>query len=379
MKPAPHWATSNDGPVVITGVKPEAEGSIEGQVAVLPSGLLAMKRLRDGNGASPSASVIQTVDFHPFKENWMLTGGLDKTLKIFEFHDKSSVLKQSVYFADLPISMAKFTADGSHVIVTGRRPYYYVYDIQAEKAVKITGLMMGFCRQSNRTISPAAPSKKEEKTFERFFVSPKNDYLAFTGSDGYVHLVRRTSQQWVTSLRMNDEVRWLDFSADGNTLFGIGHTHELYQWDLRNNFKCVARVKDFGALKGSCLKVSPCQTWLACGSATGVVSIYRVSDLVQSEDGSITPVKVIDNLTTYINALHFSHDGQLLSIQSRSMKNGLRFLHLPSFTVFSNGPMMSNLGYVNAVAISKKSKFVASGNDKGIVQLFKLEHYAKLQ
>ena len=379
--PTPKWAKETGAPIVITGANSISNGAEElGKMEpqVLPSSILAMKRLKDGNAASPSPSVIQTLDFHPYKENILLTGGLDKTLKIFEAYDKKNNLMKSIFLADLPISMAKFTADGKNVVITGRRPYYYSYDIEADKVLKISGLM-GLSRKSNRTVSASTGTEREEKSLERFFVSPKNDYIAFTGNQGYIHLVGRSSQQFITSLRMNDPVRWLDFLADGNSLFAIGESHEIYQWDLRKSFECVARVVDVGSMKGSTIAASPCGSLLACGSGTGIVSLYATSDMTSTSSfESIRALKTVDNLTTHINNLHFSHDSQLLAMTSRSVKNGLRFLHIPSMTVFSNGPMMSNLGYVNALALSRKSKFVATGNDKGVVQLFKLEHYAKL-
>lgn len=82
------------------------------------------------------------------------------------------------------------------------------------------------------------------------------------------------------------------------------------------------------------------------------------------------------NLTTYINQVQFNHDGQLLAIASRSKKNALRLINTRTLKVYSNWPAgKAPLSYVNALQWSPNSRYLAVGNDRGQVQLFKLNHY----
>ncbi len=61
---------------------------------------------------------------------------------------------------------------------------------------------------------------------------------------------------------------------------------------------------------------------------------------------------------------------------SRLKKDSLRLVHLPSGTVFSNWPMVNApLQYVHCGAFSPGGGFMAVGNAKGRVLLYRLHHY----
>ena len=56
----------------------------------------------------------------------------------------------------------------------------------------------------------------------------------------------------------------------------------------------------------------------------------------------------------------------------------LRVLHVPSMTVFSNWPTSkSPLHYVHSTAYSPNSGYLAIGNARGRVLLYRLHHYSK--
>ncbi len=55
-----------------------------------------------------------------------------------------------------------------------------------------------------------------------------------------------------------------------------------------------------------------------------------------------------------------------------------RVLHVPSMTVFSNWPTSkSPLHYVHSAAFSPNSGYLAIGNARGRVLLYRLHHYSK--
>jgi U3 small nucleolar RNA-associated protein 18 len=67
---------------------------------------------------------------------------------------------------------------------------------------------------------------------------------------------------------------------------------------------------------------------------------------------------------------------QILAIASRETKDAMRLVHVPSFRTFPNWPTSQTpLKYVNDLAFSPNSGYIASGNDKGQVLLYSLTHY----
>jgi U3 small nucleolar RNA-associated protein 18 len=73
-----------------------------------------------------------------------------------------------------------------------------------------------------------------------------------------------------------------------------------------------------------------------CSSSSGIVNLYDAPTALSSADPK--PLKDIDNLTTRINNLSFSSDGQLLFYSSNEKKNALKVLHTPSLHTYSNWP-----------------------------------------
>jgi U3 small nucleolar RNA-associated protein 18 len=123
--------------------------------------------------------------------------------------------------------------------------------------------------------------------------------------------------------------------------------------------------------------------------------------------------KAFMNLTTPVETMRFNHDGQLLGMGTRWDKNSFRLVgtlpthmglqsphipalcvslslcvslcvfwgdgeqvHVPTCTVFSNWPTSKTpLGYIFSMDFSPSSGFIALGNDKGKVLLYRVNHY----
>jgi U3 small nucleolar RNA-associated protein 18 len=111
---------------------------------------------------------------------------------------------------------------------------------------------------------------------------------------------------------------------------------------------------------------------LSVGAESGVVNLYSS----HHSRNNNAPIRSIMNLSTSADYTKFNHDGQILCMSSRREKHGMKLLHVPSATVFSNWPTSKTpLSYVWSVDFSPKSKFLAVGNDKGKCLLYKLTHY----
>jgi U3 small nucleolar RNA-associated protein 18 len=109
------------------------------------------------------------------------------------------------------------------------------------------------------------------------------------------------------------------------------------------------------------------------------VNIYDRS-VLQPDVTNPKPYKIINTLTTRINQIAFSHDSQLMVISSKSKKEQLRIIHVPTGTTYANWPTEKTpLHIVRRVAFSPNSDYVAIANKRGKVLLYTLKHYALKQ
>ena len=100
----------------------------KGRPHALRRGTIDVLRCPDANAADPNSAVVQSVRFHP-QSSVMLTAGLDKTLRLFNVDGAESCKIQGVHLSDLPIFCAEWSAHGNEIYCSGRRPYFYCYDV----------------------------------------------------------------------------------------------------------------------------------------------------------------------------------------------------------------------------------------------------------
>ncbi|CAH9140592.1 unnamed protein product [Cuscuta epithymum] len=326
---------------------------VKSNTKLLP-GILEHSRLVDANRKEYSNGPINSVQFHR-NSQLLLVGGLDKRLQFFQVDGKENTKIQSVFIEDCPIKKAAFSPDGSQVIISGRRKFFYALDLVKTTVDKI-GPLVG----------------REEKSLESFEVSPNSDMIAFLGNEGYILLVSLKTKELVGTLKMNGTVRSIAFTNDGQQLLSSGGDGEIYHWDLRKR-ACFHKGVDEGCITGTSLCASPNGALFAAGSDSGIVNLYNRVDFL---GGKRKPMKRIENLTTKVDYMKFNGDSQILAICSSMKKNSLKLVHLPSCTVFSNWPHPNQvLHYPRCLDFSPHSGFMALGNAKGKVLLYKLHHY----
>ena len=156
------------------------------------------------------------------------------------------------------------------------------------------------------------------------------------------------------------------------------------RWHIGSR-RCVERFHNEDGTITSSLALS--SKFLAVGAESGVVNLYneKYSSPLQlnGRKGGLslanterTAHKSIMNLTTSADNLCFNSTGDILAMSTKREKNGLKLLHVPSATVFSNWPTSKTpLKYVWSMDFSPGSKYLAVGNDHGKVLLYRVKHY----
>ncbi|CAM9886761.1 unnamed protein product, partial [Hapterophycus canaliculatus] len=187
-------------------------------------------------------------------------------------------------------------------IVTGRRPFFYSYDVATGKVVKIPRIFS---------------SGRAEKHVETFAASPDGQWLAFIGSGGYVLLLSSKTKQWAADFKLNSTATAVTFSPDSRYLLASSADADVYKFDIRSR-RCVLRFFNEGGTSTSSMATtgsasSSSQRMLtAVGSDSGVVNVYDADSL---ETGKRvfrpSPLKAVMSLTTPVTTTKFSPDGQV--------------------------------------------------------------------
>jgi len=275
------------------------------------------RRLIDANLQAPAKSVLKSIQFHS-NGQLLLAASLDRSLRLFQFDGRKNPKVQGVFLQDMPIYSAFFTNEGKEIMATGRRRFFYIYDIASGTVKRIPGIH-GIVHGLEKARG-GGPSSK---------------YLAIPTIQGKIVILSSSTKSFLFELKMNGSVENVTFSPDNSQLFSYGSAGEIFQWDLSMR-KCIHKYKDEGSLKTTTLAISSNGVYHATGSEIGVVNIYRSSEALEKQNP--IPLKRIFNLTTSVNNLLFNHSTQLLALSSNEKKNALKMAHLPSFTIFSNFP-----------------------------------------
>ncbi|KAK0446557.1 WD40-repeat-containing domain protein [Desarmillaria tabescens] len=339
----------------------------------LSPGILAIERLRDANQSSQKADV-KSLAFHPSERVPVLAVGTsDRRVRLYNVDGHTSPLLQTLHIPTIPFtsqSSVSFHPSGTHLLLTGNRPYYAVYDLQSGALKTHNGLW------GTRFSTPGI-AKAECMEITAF--SPTGEMLAVAGRGGNVHLVdwRSGGGQVVGTLKCGAgggirELWWTKEREEEGLVVLTGDA-EVCLWDVgqrRGGFRGAGRAMA-GTTTGG---------WMAIGSNSGLVNMYTADAFVgtSSSTAQPKPTKTIGNLTTAISTLRFNHDAQLMAVASREKKDAMKLIHLPSLTAFSNWPTSSSpIGHVTAVDFSPRSDYLAIGNTKGRVLLYHLRDYGK--
>ncbi|KAJ6016966.1 hypothetical protein N7451_000345 [Penicillium sp. IBT 35674x] len=350
--------------------------------------VLDIQRLKDVGKAQPSS--VDSLNFHPHYP-LLLSSGPAATL--FMHHISPSApspnpLLTSLHIKRTPIHTSAFAPPtGNKIFASGRRRYFHIWNMDTGKVDKVNG---------------TADRKEEQKSMERFKLSPCGRYVGLVGTSrkggGLINILDSNTAQWIAQVRVDGRGGVADFAwwSDGEGMTVASKNGEISEWDGRLR-RVVARWLDAGAVGTTVLTLGGRSgrlelggdRWVAVGSSSGVANIYDRRDWAAAyanasqaeKDGpsqagiprSPTPARVLDQLTTPISHLVFAPDGQMLVMASRWKRDALRLVHLPSCTVYRNWPTSNTpLGRISSVAISPNSEQLAVGNEQGRIRLWEI-------
>jgi len=97
---------------------------------------------------------------------------------------------------------------------------------------------------------------------------------------------------------------------------------EIYEWDM-NSRKCIKKFMDDGCLQGTSLALSGDDQYLAAGSSSGVVNLYKLPCDVNPK-----PEKTILNLVTSVSKLSFNKSSDILAMVSNQKNDAVRLVNI---------------------------------------------------
>jgi len=319
----------------------------------LPAHTLEFKKVKDLNTETYSEGIINCIEFHP-KSSAALVAGNTGVASLFAVDGKRNSKLHSVAFERFPILCAQFAYDGNEAILGSRHSHIYSYDLMAAKAIRV-------------------PLPHNLTQCKNFVLSPDSKFMAVAGKWGEVHILLSKSKERVGLLKQDADVTALAFSPSGNLLYGHSASGEVTIWDMN-----MGRVRhkwiDEGCIGGSTLAVSSSNQFIAAGSTQGVVNLYGIEDVTHNKLPK--PRKTIFNLTTAITDLKFNPSSEAIAFSSIDIENSVRLFHVGSGSVFNNFPPFgTKLGHISAVNFSPGGGFIAFGNKKSTVALYRLKHF----
>ncbi|KAF0971669.1 hypothetical protein FDP41_009892 [Naegleria fowleri] len=333
---------------------------------------LSYQKLNDVN-AQERVGQVFSLAFHP-KLNIAAVLNSDKKIRLFTVDGELNPILDRLQITnqgDNNLRNISFTKDGKSLLSFLEKSAYFL----------ITDLDTGKTRRTQKLFSRR--TRGDEKEGGKFLlhnavdVSSDNKLIAIADDIGSILLISRKTLNIKHTFTANiSQVTCVAFSEDSKSLFVAGKGGKLFVFDVESE-KAKHIFSDHGSIHTTSIAVSPDMQYIATGSTSGAVNLYRWNDVFNSQ--SPKPLTTFMNLTTSVDMLRFTADSQLLMFASTEKSNAFRFAHLASLYVYSNFPgemgMKKQYSY-NCLAMSSSSEFLAIGCQSGPVILFQLPYYA---
>ncbi|KAH8582970.1 WD40 repeat [Cryptosporidium sp. chipmunk genotype I] len=372
-----NYKTSNNGKFIRSGQRLISQSKID------------IKRLTNANVQSPSGCVVKSLEFHKGQHiengnnvSLLSVSGWDKKIKLFSVDGVENKLISSLFFDNFPIYESRFTSSTEEMMFLGPRARIGVFDLLEGKINFLPGI-----------------AGRKDKRYWNLTIQ-KNEgldksYIGLSTSNGTILVLDEQTKQLVRSFKMNDSVTGLAFHPiENDQIISASNTGEIYVWDI-NTGRCRERIVDYGSLcitgivssyKSKVQKRAVSSFYIMTGSTTGFVNIYSLDDSIQKNqdkpenqsNNSIfkSPKFTVDNICTSITSMAIHPRNEIAAISSKWTKDSLKLINLHTGHVYSNWPTARTpLKYVTSMDFSEYGGYLAAGNDKGDVLLYRINEY----
>lgn len=320
--------------------------------AILTSGQINIKRMKDLNRATYAEGNINSIQFHPTSTAAMVAGDRG-IVTIYAIDGTQNDKLHNIHIPNFPISCAKLLPCGTKAIFGSTKHHGYIYDLINAKESRY-------------------PLRREFGDLSNFTVSPCGRYLVSSGYSGEIHVFEAKTFEIIRTLKQNDVAAGMCFTADSKRLIVSGKSSTISVFSMRQQ-RMEHKFIDDGCIVGNAMDLSPNQRLLATGSMEGVVNVYDFDKVMLSP--SPLPEKTFLNLTTSISCVRFNHSSEMLGFCSGLYKDAVKLAHFPSATVYSNFPGNNpKLEQVRTLEFSPQSAYFALGTTKKC-PLFRLKHF----
>ncbi|XGW12423.1 hypothetical protein V3C99_013267 [Haemonchus contortus] len=288
----------------------------------------------------------------------LIASGASGMVQLFRVGDRSEEgnFLQNVRFSNFPVtSMGMLTGGCSLMCGSIRQEYLMKYDLEEGAVMQVR-----------------LPKCIPNQNIGRFAISKDGSLLAMIARNAQVYVLSSSSMELVKTLSAPTDLASVQFfPGSNNEIWALTERGEVIIWNL-NGYQHLFR--DEGAVRGTKVRLSVDGNMIACGSNTGIVNLYDVTDARNSTEPK--PRAVVPNLLTSCDSIAFSHDSQAMAFSSNVKKNQIKLLHVASSTVFKNFPKRhEKMPNIECVEFSPHSAFLAIGCGNGQLILERMNYY----
>lgn len=349
----PEWAVKKSSEEEEDSDRVDAEsgfGSVIGRALTWESKSQFIRKV-DANRGHKQGKAITSVEYHPNGE-MMLLMGEDKVMRLMNIvEDKRQCVKE-IAFPKVPLTTASFTDRGQKVYLGGPTAVSYYYDIQQDELVRLPRFV-----------------RDREERYERFVVSPNNQYVAVCSHAGSILLIHNQSHKLIAELKSSYPVKCLAFSPDADVLWAGGEHGSIYGWDLRVR-RCGRSFMDESGLQLHAIAMSPSGKQLAIGNQAGVLSMYDMDSILTATP---TPSHTLLNLRSPVTSIAYSPHHPFLTYASSYVRNAIRCVSIPAGRVHADWPGLKGVGGCPTdIAIHPFDPTLAVGLANGRVPLWSI-------
>eukprot|EP01056_Protomagalhaensia_sp_Gyna25_P004975 Protomagalhaensia_sp_Gyna_25__4974@NODE_542_length_3167_cov_44_113491_g424_i0_p1_GENE_NODE_542_length_3167_cov_44_113491_g424_i0NODE_542_length_3167_cov_44_113491_g424_i0_p1_ORF_typecomplete_len461_score61_49ANAPC4_WD40/PF12894_7/21ANAPC4_WD40/PF12894_7/37ANAPC4_WD40/PF12894_7/0_025ANAPC4_WD40/PF12894_7/0_094WD40_like/PF17005_5/0_00079WD40_like/PF17005_5/0_12WD40_like/PF17005_5/4e03WD40/PF00400_32/37WD40/PF00400_32/8e03WD40/PF00400_32/46WD40/PF00400_32/0_21PQQ_2/PF13360_6/2_4PQQ_2/PF13360_6/0_00 len=319
-------------------------------------GHIRLDRLRDLTYPEPHQSRVTALDF--ISATAAFSTGLDKCIKLYQLpasppgqYAASGQLEHSIHVKNQPITSAALGSKRSQIVCTsGSSNTVFTFDVESHAVTKCPTL-------SGRVDGDGAYSS----------VKTCDGLISILDDRGKIYLL--DERTFKTVRVYNSGTKNQAITMTGNKIYSGDDGGEIFEWDLRLG-RCSSRYTSEGSLGVRSLAMSSHQQLLV-GTESGYVCLYSLDDTFKL-------VKSFGNLCTSVDCLATSTRLPLALAASSKESDAIRLFNLaePCF-VYQNFPgdqqqQQQGIRKVTCGAFSEPGGWMAVGNDRGVVKLWRL-------